>query len=46
MPRMPLIPSIDQQLYGMLEYNGPDAHASDLTPIEVMRPYFYRAVLK
>ena len=40
---MPLIPSIDLQLYGMLEFNGPDAHVSYLTPIGVMHHSFYRA---
>ena len=40
MPRMPLISSIDLQLYGMLEFIGPDANVSYLTPIEVMHHSF------
>ena len=32
-PCMPLILSIDLQLYGAYEFNGPDAHISYLTPI-------------
>ena len=38
-----LIHSIDLQLYGMLEFNGPDpdAHVPYLTPLGVMIHSFY-----
>ena len=46
MPRMPLMPSVDLLLYGILEFDGLDIQASYLIPMGVVHHFFYRAFLR